>query len=72
MKLYELQRGVHFLLKEPPQMPPDSNSLDANDIFKFIKIDGMYGWCKDSNKTDLYFAAWTEVIPVHVYDEEES
>ena len=64
MKLYELPRGSFFkLLEENPYIPPDSNDYSTDDIFKFIKIDGMYSLCFDEHEIPHHFAAWTEVTP---------
>ena len=63
MKLYELNRGDLFELKEPPQIPPDSATpYNENQTFKLVNIDGMYSYTVCQQDFLVYhFAAWTEV-----------
>jgi len=61
MKLYELKSGQTFLLQEQPTTPPDSEEVDYDAYYKYIKLDGMYCWCKDEEGLNHYFAAWTDV-----------
>ena len=63
--LYEMDRGTMFKLapQDDVRVPVDSNEYSADDVFKFMGVDGMYSKCYDSNGNMLHFAAWTKVIP---------
>ena len=60
-QLYKLERGSRFKLTAMPQTPPDSLEVETDEIYRLVKLDGMYCWCKDGDNLDHYFAAWTEV-----------
>jgi hypothetical protein len=66
MKLYKLDRQASFNLDEYPLTPPDSLAVERDEIYRLVKLDGMYGWCKDGNNNDHFFSASTEVTPVEV------
>jgi hypothetical protein len=63
-QLYKLDRGSRFKLTSMPQTPPDSLEVETDEIYRLVKLDGMYCWCKDGDNQDHYFAAWTEVTPM--------
>jgi hypothetical protein len=62
-KLYEIPNGSYFKLKEKPHIPPDALEGDLNCVYKFHRMDGMYGKCSYGAE-DMYFAGWTEVDAV--------
>jgi non-homologous end joining protein Ku len=66
--LYELDKGTMFKLakQDVVSVPPDSESFQTTDVFKFMGIDGMYSKCLDSTGTMHHFAAWTKVVPWNV------
>lgn len=60
--LYDLQRGDKFKLLEDPAIPPAADEGDADLVYTFTHVDGMYAPCHDTtNNHRYYFAAWTEV-----------
>lgn len=61
MKLYELNRGDYFILKEDPAIPPDSEEGMQGVEYKYTHVDGMYAPVTDPRGNRHYFAAWTEV-----------
>ena len=61
MKLYTLEQGTKFKLDSMPAVPPDSLDVDTDEVYRLVKLDGMYCWCKDGDSNDHYFAAWTDV-----------
>jgi hypothetical protein len=66
-ELYKLERNTEFKLAEDPKVPPASLevSKDFDDIYKLIKIDGMYSYCIDVLTNEVHhFAAWTKVKPL--------
>jgi hypothetical protein len=63
-QLYKLERGSRFKLDAMPTTPPDSLDVDIDEIYKLVKLDGMYCWCRDGGMNNHYFAAWTEVTGV--------
>ena len=52
MKLYELKKGDHFVLKDDPQKTP----------FEFEKIDGMYSRCYLNERVVVHLNANADVI----------
>lgn len=61
MKLYELNRGEWFKLKEDPQIAPESLSPFLDLKYMLSNIDGMYSSIRDREGNVYHFAAWTEV-----------
>ena len=64
MKLYELQNGSTFTLKEQPAVPPVASEGDLTKVYTLRNIDGMYSYVKDFEGNVYHFAAWTEVEKV--------
>ena len=62
-QLYTLPRGSRFKLDSMPQTPPASLEVETDEIYRLVKLDGMYCWCTDGDNNNHYFAAWTEVTP---------
>lgn len=61
MKLYDLKRGDKFrLTDEEVKVPVAHAEPDADKVYWFGHIDGMYSYCKDGDDV-VHFAAWTEV-----------
>jgi hypothetical protein len=52
MKLYELERGSYFTFKDEPE------------VFRLVKIDGMYSIVTDEDGNVYNFAAFAEIEPV--------
>lgn len=61
MKLYELTRGDHFVLKENARVPPGAPEGSQDIVYRFSHIDGMYSYITDPRGDVHHFAAWTEV-----------
>ena len=64
MKLYELQKGSTFTLKEQPSVPPVAPEGNLTKVYTLRNIDGMYSYVKDAEGNVYHFAAWTEVEKV--------
>lgn len=61
MKLYDLKRGDKFIVTdEEVKVPVNAPKAEANKVYWFGHIDGMYSYCKDGDDV-VHFAAWTEV-----------
>ena len=60
-QLYTLECGSRFKLTAMPQVPPDSLDVETDEVYRLVKLDGMYCWCKAGDNQDHYFAAWAEV-----------
>ena len=61
MKLYDLKKGDKFIIiDENPKVPVAHVEPEANKVYWFGHIDGMYSYCKDGDDV-VHFAAWTEV-----------
>lgn len=62
MKLFELQRGTKFYIKnEDARVPPAAFPIERDSLLTLHNIDGMYSFCTDENGTVLHPAAFTEV-----------
>jgi hypothetical protein len=65
MKLYDLKKGAKFrIIDEDPRVPVGASEADADKVYWFGNIDGMYSYCKDGDDV-VHFAAWTEVEVVN-------
>ena len=61
MKLYDLKRGNKFrIIDDETKVPVGAPEADADKVYWFGSIDGMYSYCKDGDQL-VHFAAWTEV-----------
>ena len=61
MKLYDLKKGDKFrIIDEEPRVPVCAPEADADKVYWFGHVDGMYSYCKDGDEV-VHFAAWTEV-----------
>ena len=62
MKLYELDRGKHFIVVDDEvRVPPAAPIITTGDVLKLHNIDGMYSYCTDQYGNVKHLAAWTEV-----------
>lgn len=65
-ELYKLEYGDHFEFAEEGLMtPPAAPEVNPSDIWKFLKVDGMYAQITNGGPT-AYVAAWTKVVKVDV------
>lgn len=64
MKLYELRRDDRFRLAEPPIIPPGAYDPPLGEnVYTFIKVDGMYSLCYLDGQV-CHIAAFSDVIKV--------
>ena len=65
-ELYTLNQGDHFEFAEEGLMtPPAAPEVDPSDIWKFLKVDGMYAQITNGDYL-TFVAAWTKVVKVNV------
>jgi len=64
MKLYELPRGSLFTVDDGKLL-----NYEAQPVYYFSHIDGMYSYCKDPFGNVIHFSASTPVTP---YDPDNS
>jgi hypothetical protein len=65
MKLYDLKNGDKFrIIDDETKVPVCAPQADADKVYWFGSIDGMYSYCKDGDEV-VHFAAWTEVERVN-------
>jgi hypothetical protein len=61
MKLYDLKRGSKFrIVDDETKVPVGAPEAEADKVYWFGHVDGMYSYCKDGDDV-VHFAAWTEV-----------
>ena len=63
-ELYKLNRGDYFkFAEEDLTTPPSAPEVDPSDIWKFLKVDGMYAQITNGGPVS-FVAAWTKVNKV--------
>lgn len=64
MKLYDLDRGDWFILKEDTKAPPDIGGYGKGMKMRLGNIDGMYSYCTTEGGNVVHPVAWAEVEKV--------
>lgn len=62
--LHAVKPGTKVKVLSDIKTPPDAPEIKVNDIIEFIKLDGMYSLCKNSEGENCHLAAWTKVEEV--------
>jgi hypothetical protein len=64
-ELYNLKNGDNFAFAdEELKTPPNAPDIDPTDIWKFLKVDGMYAQIQQAAGPISFVAAWTKVRKV--------
>ena len=61
MKLYNVPNNTQIRLIEDIKVPPGAMALRKGDVIHFIKLDGMYSYCKDSEGNTVHLICGAEV-----------
>ena len=64
MKLYQCNNRITVRLLENVDGPPAHRNFKKGEVYKFIKVDGMYSLCYDEHGKIVHLPAWTEVEEV--------